>query len=80
MKRIITLKTLDNYKLECVFEDGTVKIADVAEYMNTEAFKPLANPEMFSAALKNRGYFIEWENYDVDLSADTLWHIGRLKE
>jgi len=31
---------------------------------------------MFSAMLSNHGYFVEWKDYNIDLSADTLWHIA----
>ena len=27
---------------------------------------------------ENRGYYIEWPALEIDLSADTLWHEGKL--
>ena len=75
--RILTdIKPLSNFRLECLFNDGTRKIADIKPYLNKEAFKALNNPNIFSSAIYNGGYFVEWKNYDVDLSADTLWHIA----
>ena len=75
--RIIThIKALSDFRLDCVFNDGTKKIADIKPFLSAEAFKPLADYNIFSSALSNEGYFVEWKNYDVYLSADTLWHIA----
>ncbi len=80
MRRIINIKPLKNFCLECEFDDGSTKIADIKPYLSKEAFMPLNDPDIFSSALHNGGYFIEWKNYDVDLSADTLWHIAAIAE
>ncbi|HUZ61352.1 MAG TPA: DUF2442 domain-containing protein [Hanamia sp.] len=75
--RILTdIEPLSNFRLKRVFSDGTKKIADIKPYLDKEVFKPLNDPHIFSSALYNGGYFVEWKNYDVDLSADTLWHIS----
>lgn len=76
MRIITNLRALSDYRLECVFDDGSKKIADIKPYLTTEAFKPLADPRLFSSALRNQGYFVEWKDQDIDLSADTLWHIS----
>jgi hypothetical protein len=76
MRTITDIKVLNDFRLECIFSDGTRKIADIKPYLSAEAFKPLSDPRIFSSMLSNRGYFIEWKDYDVDLSADTLWHIA----
>ncbi len=76
MRTIINVKALSDFRLECLFNDGSRKIADIKPYLSAEAFKPLADPRIFSSMLSNQGYFVEWKNYDVDLSADTLWHIA----
>jgi hypothetical protein len=75
--RIITdIKALSDFRLECLFNDGSRRIADIKPYLRAEAFKPLADPIIFSSMLSNQGYFVEWKNLDIDLSADTLWHIS----
>lgn len=76
MRTLIDIKPLSNFRLECLFSDGTKKIADIKPYLDKEVFKPLNNPNIFSSALYNGGYYVEWKNYDIDLSADTLWHIA----
>ena len=76
MRTITNIEALSDFRLECVFSDGTRKIADIKPFLNAEAFKPLLDPVIFSSTLSNQGYFIEWKNQDIDLSADTLWHIA----
>ncbi len=75
MRTIITIKALDNFCLECLFNDGTRKLADIKPFLQTEVFQPLKNPDAF-LQIKNKKYFVEWSDYDIDLSADTLWHIS----
>lgn len=76
MRTLITITPLDNYCLECLFDDGSRKIADIKPYLDKDAFKPLKDSKIFESALHNGGYFVEWKNYEIDLSADTLWHIS----
>lgn len=77
MKKLTKIKPLSNFRLECDFSDGTKKIADIKPFLDKEVFKPLNNPHIFNSAIYNGGYFVGWNNYDVDLSADTLWHIAK---
>ena len=76
MRTITDIKVLSDFRLECLFNDGSKKIADIKPYLNAEAFRPLSDPHIFSSMLSNQGYFVEWKDYNVDLSADTLWHIA----
>lgn len=75
MRTLNSIQALDNYKLLCTFFDGTVKIADTTEYLKGEAFKPLLDATNFSK-IENHKFYVLWPDYDLDLSADTLWHIG----
>jgi len=76
MRTITSITALSDFRLECIFSDGSRKIADIKPYLSSEAFKPLSDPSIFSSTLSNHGYFVEWKDYDIDLSADTLWHIA----
>ncbi len=75
MRTLITIIQLNDFRLECLFNDGTKKIADIKPFLETEVFKPLMNENAFSQ-FKNQKYFVEWSDYEIDLSADTLWHIA----
>jgi hypothetical protein len=77
MRKLHTIKPLSNYLLQCVFSDGTTKIADIKPFLDKEAFKSLKDPALFEFAIHNGGYFVEWKNLEIDLSADTLSHISK---
>jgi len=76
MRTLKDIKPLSDYRLQCLFDDGSIRIADIKPFLEKEVFKPLNDPKVFSTALNNGGYFVEWKKYEVDLSADTLWHIS----
>ena len=79
MRTIAAIKPLTGYQLECVFEDGTIKIADLSGFLNAPAFTPLLDKNNFNN-VSNEKYFIEWKELELDLSSDTLWHLGKNKE
>ena len=73
--RVNKVHPLDNYKLRIEFINGEVKIFDLSPYLGKEAFLPLKEPGNFGKVV-NKSYFVEWMGLDIDLSADTLWHLG----
>jgi hypothetical protein len=75
MRTIFTIQPMEKFKLLCTFSDGSSKIADALPFLKGEAFKPLLDPTAF-AKIENRKLYVEWPEYELDLSADTLWHIG----
>ncbi len=75
MRNIQSILATDTFQLECVFDDGVKKTADITPYLNAEAFKPLTDIHIFKQVKNNKNY-VSWHNEEVDLSADTIWHIG----
>ena len=75
MRLLTNVVPLSNYRLACTFDNGIEKVADITPYLQSEAFKPLQKPDLFNK-VQNRNYYVEWLDGEVDLSADTLWHIG----
>jgi len=75
MRKLRSVTALGNFTLDCVFENGVQKIADINPYLNSEVFMPLKNISLFSQ-VENKLDYVSWLNDEVDLSADTLWHIG----
>jgi len=75
MRSIEKIVVVNDYKLRCTFNNNIVKLADISVYLDAPAFQPLKNKTEFSKVL-NKSYFVEWSDSEVDLSADTLWHIG----
>lgn len=76
MKELRTVKPLNNYVLDCEFSNGVFKKVDIKPFLDKEAFKPLCKEGNFLKVV-NKNYFIEWLGLDIDLSADTLWHLGK---
>ncbi len=76
MKTLTNIKPLSNFRVECMFSNGVKKVADLKPLLEKEAFRPIADPHVFASAITNKGYFIEWKDFDIDLSAETLWHIS----
>ena len=75
MRHLTNIVPLRDYKLICTFDNGIEKVVDISQYLQSEAFQPLQKPDVFSK-VQNREYYVEWLEGEVDLSADTLWHIG----
>ena len=75
MRYLTNVAPLNNYRLACTFDNGIEKIADITQYLQSEVFRPLQKPEVFKQ-VQNREYYVEWLDGEVDLSVDTLWHIG----
>jgi len=76
MKTLSAVKALENYKLQCTFIDGTKNVADISVFLEAPAFMPLKQKSIFNK-VSNHNYFVEWADCEVDLSADTLWQIGK---
>lgn len=75
MNLLIKVIALERYQLVCTFNNGVEKVADMAPFLIAEVFIPLQNVAIFSQ-VQNHGDYISWLNEEIDLSADTLWHIG----
>lgn len=60
----------DDYVLYVKAEDGKTGFFDVKPYLNSEAFEPLKDKQLF-VRLHNGGYFVEWD-CGADISVDTI--------
>ena len=71
---IIKAEYLDNYRIKLWFNDGKVKIVDLADSLNGLVFEPLRELEFF----KNftiKFNTIEWEN-GADFAPEYLYEIS----
>jgi hypothetical protein len=75
MHELNQIKPLPDFILECQFSNGVLKSVDLKPFLNKEAFLPLKDNSNFNKVV-NKSYFVEWQGLDIDLSADTLWHLG----
>lgn len=76
-RNVIKAEALEDYRIMVTFGDGVRKKVDLTRYINTAAFSVLKDKNNISKFIC-RGYFIEWPEHDLDMSADTLWHEGEL--
>jgi len=66
-----------DYELQIHFEDGTVKIVDLAPYLSGEIFEPLRDRNYFKTVRVNADIdTIVWDN-GADFSPDFLYEIGQ---
>lgn len=76
--KIESVKGLENYILEIVFENKTIKYYDVSKlFEKWEVFKELKNQKKLFEQVKVDigGYGIYW-NEEIDLSCNELWENG----
>jgi hypothetical protein len=76
MRSITSIIPTDDFLLLIKFENGVEKKFDIRPLLELPAFSPLKDTSVFKK-VSNKGYFIEWQNEEIDLSADTLWHEGK---
>lgn len=69
--KAIDVKTLKNYMLEIVFNNGEKKIFDVKPYLKFKPFEKLKDEKKFKQ-VKISGLSIEWEN-GADICPDELY-------
>ncbi|MCX6350268.1 MAG: DUF2442 domain-containing protein [Bacteroidetes bacterium] len=77
MRLITTIEVAPNFKLNILFNNGVKKQIDCNQYFWMPVFKILQDVNNFKE-VRNCGSFIAWQKHEVDLSADTLWHDGKM--
>lgn len=66
------------YKLRLMFEDGTVRIVDLAGHLNGPIFQPLKDLSFFKRFELNQDIdTVVWSN-GADFSPDFLFEIGKI--
>jgi len=67
---------VSDYRVKLVFEDGSVRIADLASHLEGEIFEPLKDVDFFrTVRVEPDINTIVWEN-GADMSPDFLYEIG----
>ncbi len=69
--RVKSVKVLDDYELELVFNNGEVGHFSMKPYLDYPVFQPLKDYSLFTQAKATMG-FVAW-NDDIDMSPDTLY-------
>ena len=76
MRELISIEAILPLTLKCKFNNNEIKVIDLNIIAEKPVFKFLLNDNDFKNFI-NKKYFIEWPTYEADLSADTLWHLGK---
>lgn len=66
-----SVKPLEGFRLELLFENGEQRVFDLNPYLKRGVFQRLSNPAIFRAARVVAGS-VEWP-IELDLSYDTLY-------
>lgn len=70
--KAIDVKTLNDYKLEIVFDNNEKKVFDVKPYFKFKIFQELKDIKKFET-VKISGLSIEWDN-GADICPDELYN------
>lgn len=74
--RVVELKYIEEYKLKVKFNDETVKLIDMKDYLEKNrdtVFAPLIDKEIFKKAYVD--FTVCWPN-EIDLAPETLYELG----
>ncbi|MGD9972838.1 MAG: DUF2442 domain-containing protein [Desulfatirhabdiaceae bacterium] len=73
--RLQRVLALSGYKLDITFIDGQRAIVFLADDIRRlPGLSPLQDMAVFSTAkIADNGWTVEWEEYDIQIGADTLW-------
>lgn len=76
MHFVRSVEHVSDYTVRLLFEDGSVRIADLASHLDGEVFEPLKDLEYFRTVQVNPDIdTIVWDN-GADMSPDFLYEIS----
>ena len=76
MHFVTAVRRESGYKLRLTFEDGSVRLVDLASHLDGEVFEPLKDLRRFRTARLNPDLdTVVWDN-GADMSPDFLYEIG----
>src|SRR5213593_4343912 len=77
MHFVTSVDYVSGYRLRLGFEDGSVRVVDLANELNGEIFEPLKDLRVFRTARLNPDLnTVVWSN-GADMSPDFLYKIGQ---
>lgn len=73
--KIINVKYLDGYKLEVLFDNKEVKVADFESFLKkakNPSIKENLEPKKFKTVAVDTG-FLSWNDGDMEISAESVY-------
>ena len=71
---VVKAEYLNEYKIKLCFNNDVIKVVDLSDSLNGEAFSPLKNTDYFKS-FTVKFNTIEWEN-GADFAPEYLYEIG----
>jgi hypothetical protein len=76
MHWVTSVEYISGYKLRLGFEDGSIKVVDLARHLDGEVFEPLQDPRLFRTARLNPDLdTVVWDN-GADMAPEFLYEMG----
>jgi hypothetical protein len=76
MRWVTSVEYVTGYKLRVGFDDGSVKVVDLANHLDGEVFEPLKDLRLFQTARLNTDLdTVVWDN-GADMAPEFLYEIG----
>jgi hypothetical protein len=76
MHWVTSVEYVSSYKLRLAFEDGSIRVVDLANHLDGEVFEPLKNLRLFKTARLNPDLdTVVWDN-GADMAPEFLYEIG----
>ena len=72
---ILSVKTLDDYTLDLLFENGERRLFDMKPFLHKKPFIKLLNSPLFFKAFIENGT-VAWP-MNIDIAPETLWALSR---
>ena len=73
--KIVGVRPLEGHRLWVRFSSGEARVFDFTPLLETPAFAPLADEEVFSTVFIDYGVPV-WNNGEIDISPDALYRNG----
>ena len=70
--KISGVRPLDDYKLWVRFSTGEARVCDLKSLLNTPAFAPLMDQNVFRGVYIDYGITV-WNDGDIDIAPETLY-------
>lgn len=70
--KVVGVRPLDDYKLWLRFNNGEIRIFDFKPHLDSPAFSPLKDKELFKAVYIDYGVTV-WNDGDIDIAPEYLY-------
>ena len=72
MPRVVSVRAIDEYRLEVAFDDGARGVVSLEDRLFGPMFEPLRDPKVFQQAFADEFGAVCWPN-GADLAPDALY-------